>query len=424
MAADANIPQSIEHLFRHESGKMLAVLVKLFGFRQVEIAEDIVQDTLLAAFESWKLGGIPDQPRAWLYRTAKNKAIDFLRRERNFKDNVAPAYLQRELRDEVPKQKWLDHFFGDQEIEDAQLRMMFACCDDTLSVENQLALMLRTLCGLSVREIAVALLLPEDTVGKRLLRTKEKLKAQNATLEVPMGAALAPRLDAVLQAIYLLFSEGYKSNTENSIIRRELCDDALRLCHILARHPATNLPKTHALLSLICFQASRFDARLDPEGRIILLEKQDRGRWNQPLITLGYQHLGAASSGKQLSEYHLEAAIASYHASAPDFEQTNWKGIFFCYDLLYKINASPFVALNRAIALGYADGPKAGIAALLNISELRENHSWHLALGDFYHKNKEKAAAETAYRAALQLARLPAEQILIQQKIQAVLQDL
>jgi RNA polymerase sigma factor (sigma-70 family) len=423
MPSDTHIPQTIEHLFRHESGKMLAVLTRLFGFRQVEIAEDIVQETLVTAFETWKLSGMPEQPRAWLYRTAKNKAIDFLRRERNFKDNIAPAYIQKSLRDETPKNDWFDRFFLDQEIEDAQLRMMFACCHDALSIDNQLVLMLRTLCGLSVREIALALLLPEDTVGKRLLRTKEKLKELNTSLEVPAGAALLPRLDAVLQAIYLLFSEGYKSNTENTIIRRDLCDDALRLSSLLARHPATDLPKTHALLSLICFQTSRFDARLDADGHIILLEYQDRKRWNQALITLGYQHFKAAYSGKEISEYHLEAAIASYHASAPDFAQTNWKAIFFCYDLLYKINVTPFVAFNRAIALGYADGPKAGIAALLNISELQKNHLWHVALGDFYQKNKEKNAAIAAYRSALGLVQLPAEQQLIHQKMQnAILQ--
>jgi RNA polymerase sigma-70 factor (ECF subfamily) len=238
---------------------------------------------------------------------------------------------------------------------------------------------------------------------------------------VPIGAALLPNLDAVLQAIYLLFNEGYKSNTENAIIRRDLCDDALRLCSLLARHPATNLPKTHALLSLICFQASRFDARLDANGHIILLEYQDRKHWNQALITLAYQHLKIASSGKEISEYHLEAAIASYHASAQDFGQTNWKGIFFCYDLLYKINTTPFVALNRAIALGYAEGSKAGIAALLNISELQKNHLWFMALGDFYQKNKENKAAEAAFRSALDLVQLPVERTVIQQKIQTIL---
>jgi len=416
------LPTSVEHLFRHESGRMLSVLVRLFGFRQVEIAEDIVQDTLLAALETWKLSGPPEQPRAWLYRTAKNKAVDFLRRERNFNERVAPNFLLKTAREGGPQNAWLDAFFLENEIEDAQLRMMFACCHPALSPDNQLVLVLRTLCGLSTREIAAALLLPDDTVGKRLLRTKEKIKAaSDSPLDVPSGAALLPRLDAVLQAVYLLFSEGYKSSSGDAVIRRELCEEALRLGGLLARHQATNLPKTHALLSLMCFQTSRFEARSDAAGNIILLEHQDRSRWHQPLIAAGYEHLKRATQGDDLSEYHIEAAIASYHASAPAFEKTNWKAIFYCYDLLLRAAPSPFVALNRAIALGYAEGPKAGIEALLHIGELSKSHLWHVALGDFYQKNAAPAEAEAAYRKALDLVQLPAERRVIEGKMAAAL---
>ncbi len=418
---------------------MLAVLVKLFGLPQVGVAEDIVQETLLAALETWKLRGMPDQPRAWLYRTAKNKTIDFLRRERNFQANIAPNLHESAAQHTAPG-SWLDNFFLDTEIEDAQLRMMFACCHPAIPAEAQLVLMLRTLCGLSIREIAAAFLQPEETMAKRLYRAKEKIRQENLTLDVPAGAELAPRLDAVLQAIYLLFNEGYKSASEASVIRRELCEEALRLADLLVRHPAgqlpkthaqgrpqgrpqgspLQLPKTHALLALMCFQASRFDARLDEDGAIILLENQDRSRWNQGLITAGYAHLRQSFQGNEITEYHLEAAIASYHASAPGFDQTNWKSIFYCYDLLLKINASPFVALNRAIALGYADGPQAGISALQSISELEQHYLYHAALGDFFVKLGDTAAARQAFETAIKLAQLPAERRVLELKLAAL----
>lgn len=419
MLESTNVQVSVEHLFRHESGKMLAVLVKLFGLPQVGVAEDIVQETLLAALETWKLRGMPDQPRAWLYRTAKNKTIDFLRRERNFQANIVPNLHTAAAQHATPD-GWLDNFFLDAEIEDAQLRMMFACCHPAIPTEAQLVLMLRSLCGLSIREIATAFLQPEETMAKRLYRAKEKIRQENLSLEVPAGAHLAPRLDAVLQAIYLLFNEGYKSASEASVIRRELCEEALRLGDLLLRHPASQLPKTYALLALMCFQASRFDARLDESGAIILLENQDRSRWNQSLISAGYAHLQRSFQGNEITDYHLEAAIASYHASAPGFAQTNWKSIFYCYDLLLKINPSPFVALNRAIALGYADGPQAGISALQSISGLEQHYLYHAALGDFFVKLENTAAARQAFKTALKLAQLPAECRVLELKLAAL----
>jgi RNA polymerase sigma-70 factor (ECF subfamily) len=416
MAETEDLKRSVEHLFRHESGRMLAALLRLFGLRQVEIAEDLVQETLLAAYEQWKIQGIPEQPRAWLYRTAKNKAVDFLRRERNFSTNIAPNYLLKTARDTAQRQNWLDTYFLDTEIEDAQLRMMFACCHPLLSAEQHLVLMLRTLCGLSTRETAQALLLPEDTIGKRLLRTKEKIKAADIALKVPAGQALQSRLDAVLQAVYLLFNESYKSSTDAALIRLDLCAEALRLCELLTRHAATALPQAHALMSLLCFQASRLDARMDAQGAIIVLEHQDRSRWSRPLIAAGYEHFDKSQRGDHISAYHIEAAIASYHASAPHFEQTNWKAIYHCYTLLLRTAPSPLVALNQAIALGYANGPEAGLAALLCIEGLAENHLWHAALGDFYHKKGQAKAAQAAYDAALRWATVPAERQLLASK--------
>ena len=413
--AEQPVHHTVEHLFRHESGKMLAVLTKLFGLSQVEIAEDIVQETLIAALESWKLKGLPSDPRAWLYRAAKNRTIDYLRRERNFRERIAPAIRQEESDPEASH--WLDAYFLDTEIEDAQLRMLFAACHPAIPLESQLALMLRTLCGLSTEEIAAAFLLSSDSISKRLYRAKEKIRLEKLSLEVPAGADILTRLDAVLHAVYLLFNEGYKSASDDAVVRRELCAEAIRLGALLARHPLSNLPKTHALLALLCFHSARLDTRLNAEGEIVLLEYQDRSRWNRQLIALAYEHFKQSSQGEAISTYHLEAAIASYHAIAPSFAQTNWQAIYYCYNLLMKVQPSPIVALNRAIALGYADGPKAGIEALSKIEGMEKQYLWHTALGDFYQKQGNKSEALAAYQKALKLVTLPAEYKVIQDKI-------
>lgn len=413
--ADQPVHNTIEHLFRHESGRMLAVLTKLFGLNQVEIAEDIVQETLIAALESWKLKGLPSDPRAWLYRAAKNRTIDYLRRERNFRERIAPAIRQEGSDPESGH--WLNAYFLDTEIEDAQLRMLFAACHPAIPLESQLALMLRTLCGLSMEEIAVAFLLPADSIGKRLYRAKEKIRQEKLSLEVPTGIEVLTRLDAVLHAVYLLFNEGYKSASDDAVVRRELCAEAIRLGALLARHPLSDLPKTHALLALMCFHSARLDTRLNTEGEIVLLEYQDRSRWNRQLIAMAYEHFKQSSQGEAISAYHLEAAIASYHIAAQSFAQTNWQAIYYCYNLLIKVQPSPIVALNRAIALGYADGPKAGIEALLKIEGMEKHYLWHTALGDFHQKQGDKSAAAASYQKALALVALPAEHKVIQDKI-------
>lgn len=410
MPDTASHHEQLEHLFRHESGKMLSVLTRLFGFSNTETAEDIVQDTLLTAFETWKLKGVPEQPRAWLYRVAKNKAVDYLRREHRFQTRIAPQLSpEATLAD-------LDPLFLDHQIEDAQLRMMFACCHPSIRVEAQLPLILRSLCGLSTQEIAAAFLLPPDTLQKRLFRAKEQLKQIPDLLEPPEGQAITERLDAILQAVYLLFNEGYKSASASEVIRIDICLEALRLVDLLTKHPSTRFPKTYALQSLLLFHVSRFDARLDAEGQIVLLEHQDRQRWDRTLIAAAYTALRHSSQGAAITEYHIEAAIASYHASAPDFESTNWKGIYYCYELLWSIQPSPMVALNRAIALGYADSPKAGIEALQKLTELSQHYLWWAALGEMHRQCGEADLAQNALKRAIELAPLDSEKAVLLKK--------
>ena len=408
--------QLVDHLFRREAGKMVAVLTKLFGLSNVETAQDIVQETLLAALDAWKLNALPDNPRAWLYRVAKNRALDHLRRRRHWQDKIAPGLVQA-WSDDSAVQEHLDLLFLDAEIEDSQLRMLFACCHPALAAEGQIALILKTLCGLSVSEIAAAFLTSKDNIEKRLYRTREKIRHERIALEVPLGADLPPRLDGVLKSVYLLFNEGYHSASSDQVIRHELCDEALRMADLLARHPVVGLAKTQALLSLLCFQASRFGARFGPGGQIVLLEDQDRGHWDQSLIARGFVHLTRSAVGGEVSGYHLEAAIASYHAQAVSWEKTNWQAIFYLYQLLWQRQPNPIVAFNRAIALGYARDAPAGLEALLAIETLRDNHFYHTALGDFYRKTGDLEKSQSAYQTALSLAVLPREKQLIAEKM-------
>jgi RNA polymerase sigma factor (sigma-70 family) len=411
-----NDPQQlVDHLFRRESGKMVAVLTRLFGFSNVDTAQDIVQETLLAALHAWRFT-IPDNPRAWLYRAAKNRAMDHLRRQRTWQEKIAPN-VALDL-DEAPHEpQQIDRLFLDPEIEDSQLRMLFACCHPDLAQEGQIALILKTLCGLSVAEIAAGFLTSKDNIEKRLYRTREKIRQEGIALEVPQGIALKPRLEGVLKAIYLLFNEGYHSASDTEVIRRDLCEEALHLADLLTRHSVVGLPKAHALHALLCFQASRLDARMDDAGQIVLLEHQDRSRWDQTLIARGFTQLSRSAEGGELSEYHLEAAIASYHAQATSFEATNWQAIFYLYQLLYQQQPGPVVAFNRAIAMGYAMGAPTGLEALLAIDTLGDNHFYHAALGDFYQKTGAFDKTKTAYTLAFKLAVLPKEKKLLLEKI-------
>jgi RNA polymerase sigma factor (sigma-70 family) len=413
-----------EHLFRHESGKMVAALTKFFGFSRVDIAEDIVQETLLTALHTWKTKGIPDNPSAWLYRVAKNNAINYLRRERHFQTRIAPHIAAALDAENEENGAGFDAIFLQHEIEDAQLRLMFACCHPALSSDVQLILILKTLCGLHTREIAAALLTPEDTVAKRLYRAKEKIKSEHIHLEVPFGTTLDDRFEGVLKAVYLLFNEGYKSSSSDAVIRHDLSEEALRLglllCVERGNITAFNLRKANALMALMCFHAARFGSRLDDLGQIVLLEDQNREKWDRFLISRAYSFLKASASGDEVSTYHIEAAIASHHAQAASFDRTDWTAIYHCYHLLYRLNPTAIVAFNRAIARGYAEGPLAGIDSLTELTTLDKNHFYHAALGDFYQKSHQPEAARVAYERALQHVVLDTEKKVILKKMAAL----
>ena len=394
---------------------MAAVLTRLLGFEHYELAEDIVQDTLIKAMSVWKVRGVPENPSAWMHTVAKRKAIDALRSHKlhnNIHSEIADA-----MRSEWTLTPAVNHFFLDNEIEDSQLRMMFACCHPSIPYESQLAMTLKTLCGLSVGEIARNFLTNEETITKRLYRAREKIREGGIALEVPPPASLPPRLDAVLHTIYLLFNEGYNSSHVERLIRDELNEEAMRLCLLLTRNVLTDLPKTRALLSLLCFQASRAEARVDAEGHIVLLQDQDRSRWSKPLIQRAEYYLERAAVGDEISEYHVEAAIASCHAQAPSFEATKWATIYGLYQVLTDIKPGPVIEMNKAIAAGYAQSPQAGLKELLAVKGLEENYLYHAALGDFHSRCADVVAARRAYEKALALTPSRSEQALLKKKL-------
>lgn len=409
------IHQTIEHLFRHESGKMNAVLSRLLGLQNMETAQDIVQDTLLQAMNTWSYNGIPENPQAWLYRVAKNKAIDFLRRQKKFKE-IRPQYASL-LESEWTLTPTVHQFFMEPEIQDSQLRMMFAACHPAIPVESQIALTLKTLCGLSVAEIAKAFLTTDETIAKRIYRAREKIKAEQIEMDTPDGNELQERLDAVLKTLYLLFNEGYNSSQPDHLIREYLCEESMRLCLLLTQHPLTRFPRTNALFSLFCFQASRLQTRLDDKGNIIILKYQDRNKWNRPLTQKGFEHLEMAAEPFEVSTYHLEAAITSVHAASPNFEKTDWQAIYHLYEILYQLQPNPIVAMNKAIASSYAINKQHALQELQQISGLEKNHLYFAARGELYLDMAEYVKAKEYFEKAIHLTTSLSEKQLLTEKI-------
>jgi RNA polymerase sigma factor (sigma-70 family) len=412
------IHQTVDHFFRHEAGKLASVLSKLLGLQHLETVQDIVQDTLLQALSAWTYNGLPDNPSAWLTRVAKNKAVDYLRRGKNFEVNISPQYSYL-LRSEYVLTPTINQLFEEEEIQDSQLRMIFACCHPSIPPESQIALALKILCGLNSAEIGRAFLISEETINKRIYRAKEKIRNEKIELELPSANELPVRLDAVLKSLYLLFSEGYNSSHPDQLIREELCEEAMRLTYLLTQHGITNISRTQALLALFCFQTSRLQARLDDKGNIILLKYQDRTKWHQPLIRKGFYFMDlAVTEPFDTSVYHLEAAIASLHASAKAFEETDWKSIYFLYTQLYKLQPTPIIELNKAIASSYVFDKGFALEQLQQIKGLENYYLYYTSIGEVYFELNNKTEAKRYYESALKLTTSKQEQQLIAGKIQ------
>jgi RNA polymerase sigma factor (sigma-70 family) len=387
----------------------VAVLCKHFGLDQVQQAEDIASDTFLVAAQSWGPEGVPQNPVAWLYQVARNKAINHLQREAVFRNKVAPA-----VKGDAAGFQENDIDLSPQNINDSQLQMMFAVCNPAIAPEAQVGLSLRILCGFGIEEIADAFLTSKDTINKRLFRAKEKLREEKISLELPAAADMEQRLAAVLTTIYLLFNEGYYSVSQDATLRKELCFEAMRLCTMLVENTATNKPAVNALMALMCFHASRFDARVNDHGELVLYEDQDPSRWNTDLISKGAYFLHGAASGNTVSKYHLEAGIAYWNTQKDDTKE-KWEHILQLYNHLLQIAYSPIAALNRTYALSKANGKAQAIAEAEKL-QLSDNHFYFVLLGELY-TGIDNNKAQQHFEQALSMAKTEADRKAIQKKI-------
>ncbi len=398
-----------EHLFRREAGRIVATLTRIFGVENLALAEDVVQDAFCRALEVWPFRGVPENPSAWLMATAKHRALDVLRHERTAR-TLAPE-LGRLLESEERLAPAVEELFRSEALKDDQLRMMFSCCHPGLPEAAQVGLILHILCGFSVDEVAGAFVSTHAGVEKRLTRAKKVLAESRRLFEIADAADFATRLPAVHRALYLLFNEGYV----------ELCREALRLTALLFEHPLGSTPATYALAALMCLHAARLPARLDAAGHLSVLADQDRSRWDPQLMAEGQRLLERSATGLQLTEYHVEAAIAAVHASASRVEDTNWAQIVSLYDTLMTIRPSPVVALNRAIAVAQRDGPERGleeIGAIADSHRLATYPFYHAALGELELRRGRSEAAREHFRAALALARNSMEREFLEQRME------
>ena len=405
----------VEHLFRHEAGKMVATLTGIFGLEHLTLAEDVVQEALARALRTWPFYGVPKNPAAWLMRASRNLAVDVVRRQKVFRGKEPELIHLAEQAESAPDAA----LAADQGIADDRLRLMFVCCHPQIPAEAQVALALKTLCGFNITEISRAFLTSEAAIAKRLTRAKQKIREAGIRFEIPAGEELAKRLDGVLQSLYLLFNEGYKASTGEKLVREDICHEAIRLAGLLAEHPAGNQPRTHALLALMLFNSARTPTRVDGDGNLLRLQEQDRARWDRPMIARGMFHFARSAAGEEFTQYHLQAGIAACHCAAPDFASTDWRQILLLYDHLVQIDESPIVALNRAVAVANVHGPAAGIAAIEGIPGRTELDSYYLlyaVLGDFEARRANFAAAAGYFRQALKLTDLKSEQLFLSKR--------
>ncbi len=399
-----------DDLFRREGARLVASLAAHLGTHRLQLAEDAVQEALLRALQTWPYRGIPDNPAAWLTQAAKNQALDALRREQTWQRKEAQISTEQE--------RWLSRTEEPlHEIPDDTLRMLFVCFHPQLSIEAQLALALRTVCGLSPAEIGAAFLTSEAAIAKRLVRARQLIRDLRLPFAVPDANELPARLDGVLTALYLLFNEGYKASSGDRLIREELCHEAIRLTRLLAGHAATSHPSTKALLALMCLNAARLPARINAAGEIVRLSHQDRSQWDARLIEEGVLALGASSTGEVISPYHLEAGIAACHCLAPDEANTDWARILSLYDQLLHLKPTPIVAMNRCVALARVRGPREALAALEcipNRDSLEARYLYHAIRASFITALGDHLEARAAWQRAADLAPCDVEREFLQ----------
>jgi RNA polymerase sigma-70 factor (ECF subfamily) len=406
----------LEHLFRHQAGRMVAHLTRLLGPGNIDLAEETVQEAMLRALQTWPYEGLPENAGAWLFRVAHNAAIDAVRRNKLLSDKSEMIVAELTRSASAPP----DNPDLEEQLRDDELRMIFMCCHPEISQESSVALSLKTVGGFSVREIARAFLADDAAIAQRLVRAKSQIRERRLTLDMPRGAELKERLASVLDVIYFMFNEGYTAHEGQDLIRRDLCFEALRLGRLVAASSIA-LPRVHALVALMAFQVSRLAARVDELGDLVLFEYQDHACWDQHLIGLGFHHLDRSMAGEEVSEYHVQAAIAATYARAPDAHSIDWPMILDFYDQFLLINPSPVVALNRAVVVGKVHGSAqalAAIAPLENNSKLRSYYLLPAVRGHLLLELGRHSAAAASFRAALQCSCSEPERRFLRRKLQ------
>lgn len=412
--------QLSEHLFRHEWGRMVAALTRVFGARNLALAEDVVQEAFCRAIEVWPFRGVPENPQAWLMSTAKNCALDALRRERTAR-TFAPE-LEHYLQSEWTLAPVVEQMLGPDAIKDDLLRMMLSCCQPRLPEESQIALILHILCGFSVDEVAAALVVGYAAAEKRITRAKKVLAESQKLFDVASTVEFGARLPTVQRALYLLFNEGYHGASRQAVIRSDLCREAMRLAAVLLEHRLGATPETYALSALMWLNAARLPGRVDAAGDLHTLAEQDRSLWDLRLIAEGLELLGRSAAGSALSEYHIEAAIAAFHSTATGALETDWSAIASLYDTLMSVRPTPIVALNRAIAIAQMAGPERGLAEIAAIADRERLSSYpfyHAALGELEFRRGRYAEARERFEAAVAMARNPMERSFLERRVGA-----
>jgi RNA polymerase sigma-70 factor (ECF subfamily) len=398
-----------DQLFRQNYGRMVTALTRVLGVPSLSLAEDVVQEAFCRAVEVWADQGLPENPSAWLMVTAKNRALDLIRRRKTARD-FEPE-LARWLQSEWTLSSVIDESFSPAAVKDDILRMMFSCCDPRIAETSQIALILQILCGFTVDEVAAAFVSKPAAIAKRIMRAKQTLATSKRLFDVTSTARFSARIGSVQRALYLLFNEGYHGASP-TVVRAELCFEAMRLLAVLMRHPDGDTAESGALAALMSFHAARLPARVDAGGNLVRFTDQDRSKWNQELLRDGVQLMDRASVGSQVSEFHIEAAIASVHAMAPTSAETDWHTIVLLYDALMRVQPSAIVALNRAIAIGQCRGSEAGLEAIRGI---RDSHKldrypfYEAAMGELEERRGDLDRARGHYERARAVARNAAE---------------
>jgi RNA polymerase sigma-70 factor (ECF subfamily) len=409
--SESNAGELVEHLFRTEYGKLASTLARSFGLDRLGVVEDIVQDTLLTALRQWSFRAVPSDPTAWLYRVARNKALDHLRHER-----VAAAFAGIAASESQAIALEMPDVVIDSEIADSQLRMIFACCHPGLSSESQIAMTLKTLCGFSVQEIASAFLSNEATIEKRLQRARKYFREHHVKLEPPTGPALRARITNVLATLYLLFNEGYKRSHSDGLVQRDLLLEALRLALLVSHQFGEEYREAYALVSLMLFHVARLETRTGASGEIVLLSEQDRAQWNAELLQKGLEYSALSAPDEEMSHYHIEAAIQAQHCLAPSFEATDWAVILGLYKRLYAVKPSPIVLLHMSVSVSHVFGAEDALALLENLP-LRDYYLYHAMRGDFLLQLGRMAEAGEALNRAIELSMNEKERALLVRKL-------